>query len=134
MPMPVIQFAKPGKSVAGTLVVLAGEGAKLSKLAQDLAGPSIDKAIAAAEFKGKAGSSLDLLVPAETDLDRLVVSGIGKVADMKEGDWLKLGGTIGSKLANTKTAAVLAEVEGLEVTAANVADLASGILMLSVLI
>ena len=129
MPLPTIAFAKPGKNVTGTLVVFATEGSVLSDNGTLWSGSSIEKAIAAVDFKGKSGSSLELLVPAGTGLDRLLVSGVGKAADLKDGDWLKLGGSVGSKCGSARAVSVLVELAGSEVSSANVADLAAGILL-----
>src|ERR1700736_1326029 len=85
-----ITFQKPGRKPAGTLIVLAGEDLQLGPQARELAvGALIARAAAAASFKGKAMTTLDLYAPAETDLDRLVVLCCGQMGDVKEQDWLR---------------------------------------------
>ena len=106
-----ITFQKPGRKPAGTLVVLAGEDLQLGPLAKAL---GIDKlvaraAAAAASFKGKAMATLDLYAPAGTDLDRLIVLGCGKPGELKDHDWLRLGGAAMGALRKGKSATVLLE-------------------------
>ena len=59
--------------------------------------------MAAADFKGKAKRSLEVLVPAGTALDRLVVVGAGKPAELDANGWMKLGGTVASKLGKRQS-------------------------------
>ena len=54
-------------------------------------------------------TSLDLIAPGGTGLDRLVVIGTGKLSDLKENDWLRLGGAAMGALGKAKAATVLLE-------------------------
>ena len=47
--------------------------------------------------------------PAAPSLDRLIVVGTGKPADLKEHDWLRLGGAAMGALGKGKAATVLLE-------------------------
>jgi leucyl aminopeptidase len=127
--IPSITFAKPGKKPTGLVCILRTEEGKESAMAQSYAGPSLAKAIASSEFKSKANATLDLLVPSETDIDRLVILGIGKPDELDENGWLKLGGTFASKLGTAKAATVLLEIADTDVTANNVADFALGLML-----
>lgn len=129
--LPTIVFAKPGKSPTGAAVILAAADNKISGAAREIAGPSLDKALAAADFKGKANSTAEILVPAGTDLDRLVVVGVGKPDELDESAWLKLGGTVASKAGKAKAISVLLDLDGEEVGAASAADFALGVLLRS---
>ena len=129
MLLPTIAFAKSGKSVSGTVFLLSGEDSAVTQQAKSFAGPSFGKALTAGEFKGKSGSTLDVLVPEGTDIDRLVVFGTGKVAELKEGDWLKLGGSMAAKIGSAKAVTILAELPETTPSAGNVADLAAGLLL-----
>lgn len=89
--LPTFTFAKPGKTPNGVAIILCAADNKIAKLARELAGPSLDKALAVADFKGKANSVAEILVPEGTNLDRLIVAGVGKPEDLDENAWLKLG-------------------------------------------
>jgi leucyl aminopeptidase len=126
---PIISFSKPGKQPSGTVFILAEADGKPSAAAQALAGASLDKAIAIAEFKGKANSTMEVLVPNGTTIDRLVVIGAGKLSELDANGWMKLGGTAASKLGKAKSASILLELGGQAVTAENAADFALGMLL-----
>lgn len=127
--IPSISFSKSSSAPTGLVCILYTEDAKATSLAQNYAGPSLPKAVAATDFKGKANAAIEILVPASTDISRLIVLGVGKPADLDENSWLKLGGTLASKLGSAADASVLLEIEGHEVTDANVADFALGLML-----
>src|SRR4029077_8399833 len=83
---------------------------------------------AADRFKGKSGSSLDLVAPADLKVARLVVLGCGKPADMKRKDFVKLGGAAMGKIpAAAANATILAELPNKAMTAEQAADLGLGV-------
>jgi leucyl aminopeptidase len=123
-----IAFAKPPRRPSGTIVILAGEGLSLGPLAAGLGiEATVRRAAGTAEFKGKAKSTLDLIAPGGTNIERLVVIGVGKSADIGENDWLNLGGTAMGALGKAAAATVLFErPDGKPATADAVADFALG--------
>ncbi len=129
-PRPVINFAKHAAPKKGSVVLLAVEEAGLGDLAGNYdAGGVLARAMSVAGFKGKAGSSLDVIAPHGSPLDRLVVIGTGKNADLKEYDWLKIGGSIAAQFAKPAEIAVVVDLPGTQVTPADIAGLAAGILL-----
>ncbi|HBF28143.1 leucyl aminopeptidase [Rhizobium sp.] len=84
------------------------------------------KASAAARFKSKVLSALDILAPAGSPLDRLIVIGAGKAADLTPHDWLRLGGTVAANLKGAEAATVFVDADGLDVTPQAVRDFAIG--------
>ena len=56
------------------------------------------RAAKAERFTGKSGSALELIVPEGLKVARLVVIGVGKIAELKPKDFLKLGGLAMGKL------------------------------------
>jgi leucyl aminopeptidase len=118
-----ISFAKPAARPSGTVAILVGDDMKVGKSA---AGLGIEKlvrrAAATADFKGKAKTSLDLIAPAQSNLERLIVVGTGKVADIAANGWVELGGAIMGALGKAKKATVY-----FDGSAAQAADLALGI-------
>lgn len=107
--------AEPGDSV---LVVLASQGASLSKTIQALderAGGGLGAAIEAADFKGKAKSSIEVLAPRGLgDVNRVLIVGVGKVDKTDEPDWVNIGGSIISRISArpAKTASLIVEFDG----------------------
>jgi leucyl aminopeptidase len=123
-----IAFAKSGRKPAGSLVVFAGDDLALGPQARALGLEAlIRRAAAAAEFKGKAQAVLELLAPAGTDLDRLLVVGQGKAEALSELDWLRLGGNVVGALPKGSAASVLFErADGVAVAAGQAADFGLG--------
>src|SRR5689334_22438474 len=121
-------FSLPG---SGVLVVFCDDGLRLGSATRRLLGPAaalVARAAAADRFKGKSGSSLDLVAPADLKAARLVVVGCGKPADMKRKDFVKLGGTVMGKIpSSAASATILAELPNKALTAEQAADLGLGI-------
>jgi leucyl aminopeptidase len=78
------------------------------------------------QFKGKNGSILDILAPQGLKARRLIVVGTGKPAELKDNDFLKLGGTVAGKL-KAGAVTVLAELPKGAMTADQAAAIAAGI-------
>jgi leucyl aminopeptidase len=123
-----IAFAPTGRKLAGTLVVLVGQDLVLGPQARALGVDElVRRAAASAEFNGKARSTIELLAPAGTDFDRLVLVGTGNAAEITENDWLNLGGAAMGAVGKAKTATVLFErPDGRRVPRTAVADFALG--------
>jgi len=124
-----ISFVKAGAKTAGTVAILADADLAVGKSAAALGIEKLVKrAAVTADFKGKAKAHLDLIAPADTDLDRLIVIGVGKAADIAAGDWINLGGATYATLAHAKKATVLLELPGKgAVSAEAAADFALGV-------
>ncbi len=91
-----ISFEKLTKPKTGTFVVLLEEGAKLSgfaKVLDDAGNGQISRAMKAGSFEGKKEQVLDVLAPNAT-LDRLVLIGVGKLANLVAREFEYLGGAI----------------------------------------
>ncbi|HEY7669250.1 MAG TPA: leucyl aminopeptidase [Hyphomicrobium sp.] len=111
---PDIVFAPLAADPEPTCVVLAGEDVALGARARELdqrAGGAIAKAAEAAQFKGKKKSTAEMLAPPRIGISRLLLLGLGKAGDLKENDWVTLGGaTVGAISARkTKSASLIAE-------------------------
>jgi len=131
--IPAIAFSEIAQPRSGTLVLMAGEGGALGRFGAGLdkkAGGAVTRAIKAAKFNGKSGSALDVWAPGDLGLARIIVVGIGEPADMQEGDWLKLGGRIMTRLragSGDGATVVLEMPAGKEVSADMAADAALGL-------
>jgi leucyl aminopeptidase len=127
---PTVGFSSFSLPSSGVLVVFCDEALKLGSATRRLLGPAaalVARAAAADRFKGKSGSSLDLVAPADLKVARLVVVGCGKPADLKRRDFVKLGGTVMGKVpSSAASATVLAELPNKAMTAEQAADLGLG--------
>ncbi len=129
---PVISFAKFSVPATGSVVLLAGDGAVLGEAAKaNDPGEVLQRAFSAVDFKGKFGASADVLAPAGSPLDRLVVLGVGKAAELTDYSWLRLGGAVATQVRSGKDTVVVADLPGNPPSAADIAELAAGILLRS---
>ncbi|GGD85683.1 putative cytosol aminopeptidase [Aureimonas endophytica] len=124
---PTVRFSALDVPSSGVLVVLAGENGAVSAALPGTLGETLARAASKAKFKGKSLSTLELIAPAGTDLDKILL--VGTKADKALGaeDWLKLGGTIAAKAKGASAVTVLCAAEGIEISAAEVAALGAGI-------
>ncbi len=113
-----ITFSDLAIPTSGAVIAFATDGGDLmpSAVALDEAtGGALAKAIKGSTFKGKAGQSLQLLAPANTDLSRIIVFGIGKEAEFDVIAAQKLGGNVTVRALSTgeKDVTVLFDMEGM---------------------
>jgi leucyl aminopeptidase len=115
----------------GILVVFCDDALKFGEAARKALGAAaaiVKRAATTSQFKGKLASALDILEPEGIKIQRLIVLGTGKVSDLKEKDFLKLGGALAGKLnSGTEAVTVIAELPDGAMEPAQVAALASGI-------
>jgi leucyl aminopeptidase len=128
-----VTLATPALPAGGILVVPVGAdlafGAEASRLI-GTAMATVTQAAQAESFSGKSGTVLDMIAPAGLPLRRLILVGAGKASDLVELDLVKLGGQIFGKLpAKAKAATVLADLPTGAMTPAQVADVASGMVL-----
>jgi leucyl aminopeptidase len=126
-----LKFVPPGTLPKGVLIVFCDEGLKFGAATRKALAPTgelVTRAAASERFRGKNGSTLDILAPAGLDLARLVVVGAGKVADLKAEDFVKLGGVAMGKISPAATdAQIIADLPGGAVKPERAADLALGV-------
>ena len=110
-------------------VVLAGDGLSLGARAREFETKSagaISKAAAAADYKGKLKSTLEILAPSKIGIDRLIVVGLGKETTLNAQQYVDLGGAILAAVQSRKasTAGVVVDVaDGEELSAAEIGAL-----------
>ncbi len=125
-----IAFAKFGAAPSGVLLVLTDETLAFGKEAQKLLKPVLGylaRAMEADRFKGKLGGALDLIAPEGLSVSRLVVLGVGQVAELKPTDYLRLGGIAAGKLpAGTTAATLVADLPSGKLSAEAAAEIALG--------
>ena len=123
-----VSFSSAKPASKGALVALVDDknrlGAKVSDLDKD---GVLSKAIKAADFKGGFGKTLDVLTPAGTGYDRVLLIGTGDETKLTEYSWLRLGGKAASLLSGAKQITFIAETGGKsQPEAAALADIALG--------
>ncbi|MGN6582943.1 MAG: leucyl aminopeptidase [Rhizobiaceae bacterium] len=125
-----ISFARSMKPTGAVAVFPVTEGADPTATAGDI-GPAetLAKAIEVAKFTAKSGADLDILAPAGSLADRLLLVGTGDASARGAEFWIKLGGTIRS--AVRRAAKVVVYCDRLEPapSGADAADLALGMLL-----
>jgi leucyl aminopeptidase len=98
----------------GVLVVFCDDTLKFGPATRKTLGAAADLVKRAADtnqFKGKSGSTLDILAPEGLKAQRLIVVGAGKLSGLKDSDFLKLGGAAAGKLrAGNDTVTIVAEL------------------------
>jgi leucyl aminopeptidase len=114
----------------GILVVFCDDTLKFGAAASKALGEAADlvgRIAAANRFKGKSGSTLDILAPQGLKASRLIVVGAGKLSAIKDDDFLKLGGVIAGKLrAGSDAVTVVADLPDGAMKPAQAAEIAAG--------
>jgi leucyl aminopeptidase len=122
-----VPFSARSKDV---LIVFCEEGLKFGTVARRAlasAGGLVERAAAAERFKGKNGSTLDIVAPAGLDVSRLVVVGVGKAKDLKSDGFVKLGGAAMGKVpASAPEATIIADLPGGGIKPDRISNLALG--------
>ena len=94
MPM-TLSFSSLALPKTGSVLFLVPQGAKQSGLAaqmdKQLKG-ALTRAMKVQSFKGEKGKNLTLLAPEGTVLKKVIILGIGKIADLTETDFETIGG------------------------------------------
>jgi leucyl aminopeptidase len=128
---PTVGFAPFATPTAGVLVVFCDDGLKLGATTRRLLGPAaalVARAAAADRFKGKIGTALDLVVPGDLKVARLVVVGCGKAGDLKRRDFVRLGGiAMGRIPSGAGSATIVADLSSKEMSPDHACDVALGV-------
>ena len=126
-----VGFVPFSAALHGILAVFCDETLKFGPAARKALGKTVDlvqRAAVANQFKGKSGSVLDILAPEGIKVQRLLVVGSGKSAEIKDKDFLKFGGVLAGKLnAASSALTVLAELAEGAMTPDQAAALAMGV-------
>ncbi len=126
-----IGFVPFSAAPKGVLVLFTDETLKFGPASTKILGQAaetVKRAAAASRFKGKSGSSLDILVPSGLKLDRLIVAGTGKSGALKAEDYIKIGGATVARLkSNADSVTIVAELPDGPMTPADMASIAAGV-------
>jgi len=127
---PLISFAKLGTPAKESVIVLAAEGGAMTQAALDVdPGKAFERAFRATEFTGKFGTSVEVLAPQGSSLDRMIALGVGSPAALDEYSWFKLGGAVSALFRRAGEVAVMVDMPGVTIGPNDAANLAAGILL-----
>jgi len=123
-------FSTPRK---GVLIVFCDDRLAFGPATRKTLGRAADlvaRAARAEGFKGKSGAALDLLLPEGLRAERLVVIGIGKAADFKPRDAVKLGGgAMGRVPKAAEDVTIFAELPAGALDPGQASELAQGVML-----
>jgi leucyl aminopeptidase len=126
-----VGFVPFSSAPRGILVVFCDDTLKFGSTASKALGTAtgmIKRAAAANQFKGKNGSTLDFLAPEGVKSSRLIVVGTGKASDLKDNDFLKLGGAAAGKLRpGSEAVTIVAELPAGAMKPGQAAAVAAGV-------
>jgi leucyl aminopeptidase len=126
-----VGFVPLSTTPRGVLVVFCDDTLKLGAATRKALGAVanlVKRAAATNQFKGKSGSTLDILEPEGIKIQRLIVIGTGKPSDLKEKDFLKFGGVLAGKLnSGSEAVTIMAELPDGVMEPAQAAAIASGV-------
>ncbi|MDA9430980.1 leucyl aminopeptidase [Bradyrhizobium sp. CCBAU 51627] len=126
-----VGFVPLASAARGILVVFCDEALKVGPATAKAlggAGELVKRAAAAASFKGKSGTVLDILAPEGLKSERLIVIGTGKSSSLKGNDFLRFGGLAASKLkAGAATMTIVAELATGAMSSEQAVAIASGV-------
>ena len=126
---PSIQFSAMVLPAAGVLVAFAGKGVALAASVPQPIADLIQRAAKFAKFTGKRLATLELLAPAGTEIDKILVVGTHGETALGEEDWLKLGGTVAAKTKGAEAITLWCDAAETSVDADAAAALAAGVIL-----
>src|ERR1700681_823365 len=126
-----VGFVPFSTAARGILVVFCDDTLKFGAATRKALGAAADmvkRAADSSQFKGKSGSTLDILAPQGLKVSRLIVIGAGQLSALKDADFLKLGGVAAGKLrAGSDAVTIIAELPSGAMQPEQAAAVASGI-------
>jgi leucyl aminopeptidase len=126
-----VGFVPFSSAPRGILVVFCDDALKFGSATSKALGAAADmikRAAVANQFKGKSGSTLDFLAPDGVKASRLIVVGAGKLSEIKDNDFLKLGGATAGKLRpGSEAVTIMAELPTGAMKSGQAAAVASGV-------
>ena len=123
-----VNFARPSLPATGIAVVCVTSGGKLTASAEKFdkkTGGALKRAIRSSRFKGEIGQSLNIMAPSGVRLERIILVGLGKVADICELEIQKIGGKIYAETCRGITGSVTVAVDPISGAQMSAADMAA---------
>ncbi len=108
------ELSLPKRSSLAVPVFADNELSPTAKEVNELTGGALTRALETSRFKGKKGDYLEVLAPTGVEVSRVILVGLGKVADLTLTDFENLGGTLVKRLNAAGARAVTLMLDGLE--------------------
>ncbi|MCB1423105.1 MAG: leucyl aminopeptidase [Nitratireductor sp.] len=110
--LPGVAIAKTIIKPKGTLAFFVPQDGALPPSAVPFdADGRLTQAIRVAEFDGKAGALINVLVPAQ-GIDRVLIVGLGKPEEWNEETWLKAGGKVFAAVGKSTSLTIATDLDG----------------------
>lgn len=126
-----VSFAKHGSAPKGVLLALADDSLALGKETLKVLKPiksTFERALDADRFRGAMGAALDLIAPTGLNVPRVIVLGVGKAAELKSQDFVRLGGLVAGRIpSGAREATLLVDLPSGAVSAKAAAEIALGV-------
>ena len=113
--MTTYSFASPDSVLNPAIMLFVGDDLALPAAAGRLGPefPAVFKAACDSEaFRGKSGAVLDLIAPAGVPASRVIIYGLGAVAEIGKTDWVTLGGKLMARVPTGRKLSVLFDLPG----------------------
>ncbi len=127
-----ISFTKASTAKGGVAILLGDKAGHLSHDVTRVDPQDVSKrAMNIAGFDGKKLSSVDILAPEGSPVDRIVVLGIGEPSELKANDWLRFGGAAFAQIKKADSVTLYLDGPDFGLDAENAAGIALGLLLRS---
>ncbi|WDR05603.1 leucyl aminopeptidase [Devosia rhodophyticola] len=126
----LVRTAPLSGASADLLVIYAAEGKAPSGMGQAVwagTGHDWEQTAKSGSFAGKQGQVLDIMGPAGTDCQRLLVLGSGNAEASSLTAWTDRGGSLMNKIANTRARNIAVIVDEADATPEAIAELVAGV-------
>ncbi|MGL4441831.1 MAG: leucyl aminopeptidase [Bosea sp. (in: a-proteobacteria)] len=111
---------------SGDMAILVHDDLVLPILVPEQIADAVRRAAEIDGFKGKLNAVVQTLAPAESGLSRLIVIGLGPIAEAAKIDWAAIGGVIAGKSSGDRTLNLLASMATGPVSPQQIAEMALG--------
>lgn len=111
---------------SGDLAILVHDDLVMPTFVPEAIADAVKRAAIIEGFKGKLNAAMQTLAPTESGLSRLVVVGLGPVADVAKIDWPSVGGVLAGKIVSERVLHALMSVGAGVVTPQQIGNIALG--------
>ena len=120
-----IRFTPSKMPGSGAYVLFGFEGEEPGSIAQIIGATALnqlERAVKAGGYQGKAGERVRLTAPAGTDVDHLILMGLGKREELSPLAVEQTGGKLTAELAELKVKEVVVELDGLNLAGSELCE------------
>lgn len=112
----------------GIFVVLVNEEGHVAFEVEKIIGKAqLERIIAIRKFEGKKCEYIDEICDGKKGFERLILMGVGKVDELSQDDWLKLGGATRLAIGESQQSNICLKVAGEALPSSNIVDFITGL-------